>query len=44
MVSKTEPTGRNVRPVASVATTTISEFISLRHEMRAKAERVPANA
>ena len=41
MVSKTEPTGRNARPVASVATRTISEFTSLRKEMRAK-ERVPA--
>ena len=43
MVSKTEPTGRNARPVASVSNTrTISEFTTLRHEMRAKAERVPA--
>jgi uncharacterized protein YPO0396 len=42
MVSKTEPTGRNARPVASVATRTISEFTTLRQEMRAKAERVPA--
>ena len=41
MVSKTEPTGRN-RPVASVATRTISEFTTLRHEMRTTAERVPA--
>ena len=32
MVSKTEPTGRNARPVASVATRTISEFTSLRRE------------
>jgi hypothetical protein len=42
MVSKTEPTGRNARPVASVATRTISEFTTLRQQMRAKAERVPA--
>src|SRR5712671_40395 len=42
MVSKTEPTGRNARPVASVATRTISEFTTLRHEMRATADRVPA--
>ena len=42
MVSKTETTGRNTRPVASVATRTISEFTSLRNEMRATAERVPA--
>jgi uncharacterized protein YPO0396 len=42
MVSKTEPTGRNARPVASVATRTISEFTTLRHEMRTAAERVPA--
>ena len=41
MVSKTEPTGRNGRPVASVATRTISEFATLRHQMRT-AERVPA--
>jgi len=42
MVSKTEATGRNARPVASVSTRTISEFTTLRHEMRAKAQRVPA--
>ena len=42
MVSKTEPTGRNTRPVASVATRTISEFTTLRQEMRASAARVPA--
>jgi uncharacterized protein YPO0396 len=42
MAFKTEPSGRNSRPVASVATTTISEFTSLRQEMRTKAERVPA--
>ena len=34
MVSKTEATGRNARPVATVATRTISEFTSLRQEMR----------
>ena len=42
MVSKTEATGRNARPVATVATRTISEFTSLRQEMRATAQRVPA--
>jgi hypothetical protein len=42
MVSKTEPTGRNGRLVASVATTTIFEFSTLRQEMRATADRVPA--
>jgi len=42
MVSKTEATGRNARPVASVATRTISEFTSLRKDMRTKADRVPA--
>lgn len=42
MVSKTEATGRNNRPVASVATRTISEFTTLRQEMRAAAKRVPA--
>jgi hypothetical protein len=42
MVSKTEATGRNARPVASVATRTISEFASLRHKMRAMPERVQA--
>ncbi len=42
MVSKTEPTDGNARPVASVATRTISEFTSLRQEMRKTAERVPA--
>ena len=42
MVSKTEPTGRNARPVASVATPTISEFTTLRQEMRTTAQRVPA--
>ncbi len=37
MVSKTEATGRNARPVATVATRTISEFGQLRREMRANA-------
>ncbi|KWX57149.1 ATP-binding protein [Mycobacterium sp. NAZ190054] len=41
MVSKTEATGRNARPVATVATRTISEFGQLRREMRATA-KVPA--
>src|ERR1044072_3933558 len=41
MVSKTDPTGRNARPVASVATRTISEFASLRQEIRATEGRVP---
>ncbi|WP_370500635.1 ATP-binding protein [Mycolicibacterium sp. jd] len=41
MVSKTEATGRNARPVATVATRTISEFGELRREMRASA-KVPA--
>ena len=41
MVSKTQATGRNARPVASVATRTISEFGELRREMRANA-KVPA--
>lgn len=41
MVSKTEPTGRNARPVASVATSTISGFTTLRQEMRSTT-RVPA--
>ena len=39
MVSKTEATGRNARPVASIATRTISEFGALRESMRT---RVPA--
>jgi uncharacterized protein YPO0396 len=43
MVSKTEAVGRNARPVATVVTRTISEFSSLRREMRAAdKERVPA--
>ncbi|WNG88578.1 SbcC/MukB-like Walker B domain-containing protein [Mycobacterium sp. ITM-2016-00317] len=41
MVSKTEATGRNARPVATVSTRTISEFGQLRREMRATA-KVPA--
>ncbi|MGE2736036.1 ATP-binding protein [Mycolicibacterium vaccae] len=43
MVSKTEATGRNARPVATVATRTISEFAALRREMRTGA-KVPAPA
>ena len=39
MVSKTEATGRNARPVATVATRSIEEFTELRHQMRT---RVPA--
>jgi uncharacterized protein YPO0396 len=43
MVSKTDATGRNARPVATVVTRTISEVSSLRREMRAAdEERVPA--
>jgi hypothetical protein len=42
MVSKIEATGRNARTVATVASRTISEFTSLRREMRAKAEKLPA--
>ncbi len=44
MVSKTEAIGRNTRPVATVASKTISEFTSLRQQMRAAAggARVPA--
>jgi hypothetical protein len=42
MVSKTEATGRNARPVATVATRTISEFTTLRQQMGASArEKVP---
>ena len=41
MVSKTEPSGRNARPVATVATRTISEFTELRREMR-RNDKVPA--
>ena len=44
MVSKTEATGRNARPVATVATKTISDFTALRQDMMASAAaaRVPA--
>ncbi|MCV7346283.1 ATP-binding protein [Mycolicibacterium rhodesiae] len=44
MVSKTEATSRNARPVATVVSKTISDFTSLRAEMRSSAarERVPA--
>ncbi|WP_319437323.1 ATP-binding protein [Mycobacterium sp. RTGN5] len=44
MVSKTEATSRNARPVATVAAKTISDFTTLRAEMRNSAarERVPA--
>jgi uncharacterized protein YPO0396 len=41
MVSKKEATGRNARPVATVATKTISDFTALRREMTAAAQ-VPA--
>lgn len=40
MVSKKEATGRNARPVATVATKTISDFTALRQEM--SAAKVPA--
>ncbi|MDY6998618.1 MAG: SbcC/MukB-like Walker B domain-containing protein, partial [Actinomycetota bacterium] len=42
MVSKTEATGRNARPVATVATRSISEFGELRRELSAAGGRVPA--
>ncbi|CAN5160199.1 ATP-binding protein [soil metagenome] len=44
MVSKKEATGRNARPVATVATKSISDFTTLRQEMTATAAaaRVPA--
>ncbi|MGK2882408.1 MAG: ATP-binding protein [Mycobacterium sp.] len=43
MVSKTEASGRNARPVATIATKTISDFTALRQEMRASnGARVPA--
>jgi hypothetical protein len=42
MVSKREATGRNARPVASVTTKTITDFTTLRQEMRASAALVPA--
>ena len=41
MVSKTEATGRNARPVATVATRSIAEFTELRHQMK---QKVPALA
>ncbi|UXA18829.1 ATP-binding protein [Mycobacterium sp. SMC-4] len=41
MVSKTEATGRDARPVATVSTRTISEFDTLRRQMRTGA-KVPA--
>ena len=34
MVSKTEATGRNARPVASVTTKTISDFTALKRELK----------
>jgi uncharacterized protein YPO0396 len=44
MVSKKEATGRDARPVATVATKTISDFTALRQDMTASAAaaRVPA--
>ena len=43
MVSKKEATGRNARPVATVATKTISDFTALRQVLRsASDDRVPA--
>ena len=44
MVSKTEASGRTARPVATVVAKTISEFTTLRHDMRAAGARplVPA--
>ncbi|MDT5340157.1 MAG: hypothetical protein QOD90_5662 [Mycobacterium sp.] len=44
MVSKKEAAGRNSRPVATVATKTISDFTALRQDMKvsAAASRVPA--
>jgi hypothetical protein len=33
-VSKTEATGRNARPVASISTKTISDFTALRKELK----------
>jgi uncharacterized protein YPO0396 len=46
MVSKKEATGRDARPVATVATKTISDFTALRQDMTASAAaaRVPAMA
>jgi hypothetical protein len=41
--AKREATGRNVRPVGTVSTKTITDFAAPRHEMRTSAkERVPA--
>ncbi|MGW0162058.1 ATP-binding protein [Mycobacterium sp. NPDC003323] len=34
MVSKTEPSGRNARPVANVTTKTITDFTALRRELK----------
>jgi hypothetical protein len=34
MVSKTEATGRNARPVATVVTKTISDFSALRRDLK----------
>ena len=34
MVSKSEATGRNARPVANVATKTITDFTALRRELK----------
>ncbi len=34
MVSKTEATGRNARPVASVTTKTISDFTALKRDLK----------
>ncbi|KAA0108104.1 ATP-binding protein [Mycolicibacterium sp. P1-5] len=44
MVSKTEATSRNARPVATVVSKTISDFTTLRAEMRSSVarDRVPA--
>ncbi|MCV7423072.1 AAA family ATPase [Mycobacterium yunnanensis] len=44
MVSKADATGRNARPVATVATKTISDFTALKQDMMASAAaaRVPA--
>jgi uncharacterized protein YPO0396 len=44
MVSKKEATGRNARPVATVATKTISDFTALRQVLRTSTaeEKVPA--
>jgi uncharacterized protein YPO0396 len=44
MVSKREATGRNARPIATVATKTISDFTALRQVLRTaqSEEKVPA--